>query len=212
MNLGELRTSFTTILNRRDCTTAERDEYITQGLAWAQRKLKGVPAVRKAVYLEIDDETNYETGGLPIPSDLIKLDTITVRWPDGREQTLTRKGINEVMAGNGVEVTPSIFAQRGGEYILSPKPPNGTYVRIDYYAEMAGLEEETDTNIASEIVPYIIVYAALTYAGRSKTDKRRGEWQASRDEILQEVLDQAQEDELSGSAAVSPVYDWPSDE
>lgn len=209
MNLGEINTSFSTILNRRDCTTTQRDEFIQQGVAWAQRKLRGVPALRKAVQLTTDS-SNYDNG-LPVPPDLIKLDTITVRGPDGSEWTLDRKSLDEVLASKGIISLPRIFAQRGGSYILAPSPQGGTYVRIDYFAELDGLEEDEDTNVASEIVPYIIIYAALTYAGRSFTDKRRGEWQASRDEVLGEVVDQAAEDELSGGAAVSPVYAWPED-
>jgi hypothetical protein len=208
MNLGELKTSFSTILNRRDCTTTQRDEFIEQGLAWAQRKLKGIPALRKTVTIETDAETQ---DGIDIPSDLIKLDTITVTSSDGTQWTLARRALDEVLADTLTVDLPRIFAQRAGQYVLAPVAIAGLTIRIDYFAELTDLVEDDDTNIASNIVPYLIVYAGLTYAGRSFTDKRRGEWQASRDEILGEVLDQAADDELSGGAAVSPACAWPSD-
>jgi hypothetical protein len=209
MNLGELQTSFSTILNRRDCTTAQRDEFIQQGIAWVQRKLR-VPALRKAVEITTDS-SNYVTG-LTIPSDLIELDTITIQADDGSEWTLDRKALKEVLRSVNVTDLPRIFAQRGAEYILAPFPTAGTVIRIDYFAELAGLSASTDENVASIIAPYLLVYAALTYAGRNFTDKRRGEWETIRNEILQELHDQADEDELSGGAAVSPVYAWPSDD
>lgn len=212
MNLGEMTTEFSDLLNRRDATTGQKASWMRQGLERIQRELR-IPAMQKAVTLEASD-TNYDPDnpGLVIPSDLIELDSITVTDEAGEEHELTRKTLNVVLSSARVTGVPEVFQRRAGKWVLGPYPQGGTPIRIDYFAEYAGLEEDTDENIVSIICPTLAIYAALTYAGTHFKDKRVSEWEARYKQILDELHDQADQDELSGGAAVSAPFDWPCDD
>jgi hypothetical protein len=205
---GEVKTQFSDVLNRRDCTTSQKTTFFQQGFERIQRELR-IPAMQKAVSIEVD-ETNYVTG-LTIPSDLIELDTITIdtdydSWP------LSRKALSEVLTASKVLDLPRIFARRGGEWILGPFPLEGTAIRIDYFGEYPGVEADEDENIITIICPSLIVYAALSLAGDQFKDKRRDDWEKRYQQIRDELHGQADEDELSGGSAVSQVYSWPADD
>jgi hypothetical protein len=208
VNYLEMKTEFSALLNRRDVTQAQKDAWLRQGIERAQRVLR-IPAMEKAVLFTVPSD--YD--GLTIPSDYLELIDLKVTLGSGRKRKLTRKSLDEVECAAMTPGEPAIFAREGGKWVLGPTPLEGTVLRINYYGEFDGLVEDTDENILSIICPTLAIYAGLTFAGKPINDKRTPMWEASYTQTLDELHEQADDDELSGGAevAASDAYAWPED-
>jgi hypothetical protein len=208
MTLGECKTQFSDLLNRRDATASQISTFFNQAFDRIERELR-IQDMKETVEIETDD-LNYITG-LPVPDDFVELDNITINttydaW------TLDRKSLNEVLTASKIISLPRIFARRGDEWILGPFPEEGTEIRIDYFAALEEVSADADENVITLVCPTLAVYAALSYAGDHFKDKRRDDWENRYKQIRDELHGRHDEDELSGGAAVSAAYVWPSDD
>lgn len=199
MNYGELRTQFVSLLNRRDLTPSLRDTFINQGIARIQRTLR-VPAMERAIEVTWGENTT----ALPIPDDLLELKTITCG-----PVVLEQRDIQSVLRASSRTGTAMAFARRGGAWTFAPTPQVGDKLRIDYYAEIPSLSEDTDTNWLSVIAPELILSAALIYACSWALDERKAEFMADFTTGLAELQAQAARDELSGAAVQAPGFYYP---
>lgn len=196
-----MKTQFQGLLKRRDCTDDLVETFMQQGVARSQRKLR-VPAMEKSILLTISD---YD--GISIPSDLLELKDISANYT-----TLRRADLNQVLKGERYPGEPQWFARQGSKWRLSPYPDPDTEVRIDYWAESDALVADDDENTISIIAPDLIIYAALAYAAQYFVDKRAGTFNDTFKSIEEELQSQADADELSGGASVTPAYSFPDDE
>jgi hypothetical protein len=208
VNYLEMKTEFSALLNRRDVTQAQKDAWLRQGIERAQRVLR-IPAMERSVLFTVPSDWD----GLTIPSDYLELIRLKVTLGSGRKVNLTRKSEDEVEAAALHSGDPSIFYRQGGKWIIGPTPTTGSVIRIDYYGEFDGLVEDTDENILSIICPTLALYAGLTFAGKPINDKRGPAWAEAYQTTLDELHEQADDDELSGGAevAASEAYAWPDD-
>lgn len=203
MNLGELKTHFTGLLNRRDCTTTQRDTFLQMAIARAQRVLR-VPAMETLVEVTTDD--SYD-GGVSIPNDLIELIDLIV---DNKQ--LRRVDITTALQAARTLGTPTVYARRGSKFVLGPTPEADTVIGINYYAELDTLTLDADENFLSSVAPDVIVYAALSYAAGFFIDKREKAFEERFTMGVMELHEQRDRDELSGASAMSPCLDFSDDD
>jgi hypothetical protein len=207
MNYGQVKTQFTGLMNRRDLTAnpALVDTFCQQALARAQRKLR-VPAMEKSADLTIADGYSNSVG-LAIPSDLVELKEISYS-DDTTARTLREAPLGITLRAGVINAPdhPYMFARRGSTWVLGPLPTAGDVLRVDYWAELPALVEDTDSNWLTEIAPDVLVYGALSFAADYYTDKRVAGFEQRFSNALDELQEQADEDELTMGAAVVPAY------
>lgn len=202
---GEVKTEFSALLNRRDATSTQITTFLQNSIRRIQRTLR-VPAMEKSAAITITDA--YV--GLAIPSDYLEL--IRITDPDGIE--LDRRDFTTVMAhaatsGAGYS---RMFARRGVYWLLGPTPAEDEVYRVDYFAEADEVADDEDENTFTLIAPDLIIYGALSYACRHFNDKRFAEFNATYNNIHDEITMQADRDDLSGGSRVSPAYPFPYEE
>jgi hypothetical protein len=206
MTLSDITAQFTSLMNRRDLTanTSLVTTFIDQGLMRIQRELR-VPAMEKSVLMTIDA---YYTG-LVIPSDLLELIQIIPQATNA--QKLRKCDISRALQLAQTKGIPEEYCRQGGMWILGNSPSAGDVIRVDYYAELQGLVNPTDTNVVSLIAWDLIVYAALVQAAIYFKDKRAADFEIQYQQTLAALQAQSDEDDTSGGAEVMPAYSYPQD-
>lgn len=206
MNLSQITSQFTSLMNRRDMTanTALTQTFIDQAVMRIQRELR-CPAMEKSVVVTIASPYN----GLVIPSDLLELIDII---PTANNRKLRKCDITRALNLAQTTGTPEEYCRQGGVWILGYAPAVGDTIRVDYYAELTPLVNSTDTNVISIIAWDLIVNAALVQACLYYKDKRAADFEAQYQTILADLQEQADEDEMNGGSEVMPCYVFPIDE
>jgi hypothetical protein len=209
MNLGEIKSQFTGLMNRRDLSanTTLIDTFVSQGIMRVQRELR-VPATEKSIVFTVDEATY---AGLVIPEDFIELKEM---YPTANlsDKSLKKTTLDKARAMSEDVGTPLVYARQGGVWLLGPTPEDGATIRVDYWAETEALTLDADENILTSIAWDLIVYAALCAASDYYVDKRREGFEMRYTQILTTLHDQAEQDDLGGDAVVQPALIWPSDD
>jgi hypothetical protein len=199
-----------TLLNRRDATSAQIQAWVQNGLQRIQRDLR-CPAMEKIVTVTITN-TYVGSQGLAIPSDMIELIDLNNSQGD-RIEKKDITTVNTLMGGfQNIPANfdfPRFYYRKGGGWLLAPMPVLNDTIEVVYYAELGPLVNPTDTNTITIIATDLVAYAALCYAGDFFTDRRADKWEARYQQIKGALQDQADEDELSGAATVSPAFVYP---
>jgi hypothetical protein len=197
-----MKTQFSGLLRRRDCTADLVETFMQQGIARVQRDLR-VPAMERSEIITI----GTYSGGIDIPVDYLEVKDVSVN----DEDTLDKMDLNKVLRGEKSPGVPVMYARQNGKLRLAPAPDPDTVIRIDYWAELAPLVNDEDTNALTAIAPDMFVYAALTYAADYFVDKRASGFSQTYQTLQSELQGQADRDELAGGAAVAPAYSFPED-
>ena len=200
MNLGAIRTHFKALLNRSDITDALANTFIDQATARIQRTLR-IPSMERQHSYSI----LASTGSVVLPNDFLEgidlvYDNHTLsRLPMG--EMLDRKKTGE--AGN-----PHFFTREGGKFLITPSPSSGSLV-LNYYAQFTAMTSDTDENNLAAVGSDLIIYSALTYAADYYLDERATLFEQKYNQFLNEIQDQANEAEITGSLqAVRPTYNF----
>ena len=200
MNLGAIRTHFKALLNRSDITDALANTFIDQATARIQRTLRIPRMERQHSYSIL-----ASTGSVVLPNDFLEgidlvYDNHTLsRLPMG--EMLDRKKTGE--AGN-----PHFFTREGGKFLITPSPSSGSLV-LNYYAQFTAMTSDTDENNLAAVGSDLIIYSALTYAADYYLDERATLFEQKYNQFLNEIQDQANEAEITGSLqAVRPTYNF----
>lgn len=200
MNYGQLKAKFNRLLNNRQCTPSLTTDFLESGIARCQRQLR-CPAMEQGVSITIGGD--YQ--GLWIPGDYLEL----MRIENSLGKKLIRKSLDYVKAQDAIGI-PQFFARQVNKWVLGPIPAEGDKLRLDYYREFDGLVQDTDDNILTIIAPDLPIYAGLTFAADYFTDERASTWDARYNQILQELNDQADNDDLA-DANVEQAFEYPDD-
>jgi hypothetical protein len=209
---SDVQTSVSNLLNRRDTTTAQLQQFIQTAIMRIQRELR-TPMQEKSVIVTI----GAGFAGLPIPTDFLELiDLIPVTTPFNQIR-LQKCDITRALQTAAVPGFPEVYCRQGGLWILGPSPQLNDEIQIDYYAEFTPLVNPTDTNILITVAWDLVVYGALSEACLFYTDKRRGSQLSQRadgttrimdgfegkyNDILDRLNEMAETDDDSGAAAV----------
>jgi hypothetical protein len=206
MNYGEVKSQFVGLMNRRDLTsnTTLQDTFLQQAITMAQRQLR-VPAME--TYADITWGVAYTNSELPIPSDLLQL--IGITYSDASTSYQLRKvDVGQALrAAKGVD-SPNVYARRASKWVLGPEPPEGASIRIDYFQEFPALALAADTNWLTQIGPDVIYHGACALACVYYKDNRKAGFEELYSKSLSELQLQADADELTGSAQVSPAHSF----
>lgn len=203
MIYGDIQNDFTALLNRRDCTTAQRNAFFNEAIQRIQREVR-CPAMEKSVIYTVP--SNYS--GLTIPSDLLELISIL---PEACDDRLEKTSIERALKGAREPGAPKFYCRQGGVWVLAPAPQQADVIRVDYYAELGTLSAPTDEVPLTKIAPDLLKYAALSYAGDFFNDKRTPTWETRYTQIRDSLQNMADADETSGASVVTPAYSYPED-
>lgn len=201
---AQVRTKFTSRMNRRDMSQADADGYLQDCITRIQRGVR-VPAMEKAVLFNLD-ATYTTNGGLFIPSDYLKL-----RRMSFNEEYALRKEDESIVIPLAKYNTgsPLVFCRRGGLWFLGPTPDitsPATVIRVDYWAEFPAMINDTDETVLTDIASDLMVYGALSYACDHYSDKRGDKFETRFMQIVTDLESQGDDDELAGGAAIQPAY------
>lgn len=214
MTLGDLKTQFKGLLN--NAVISKNDALVTtfinQAIMRLQRELR-VPFMEKQILYTIPSDGSFKK--LAIPADLLELKALLVD-ADGDgvlEYELRRKDLTDVTRASELPGEPArIYARQGGSWVLGPMPAAGSQVLIYYYGEFAALNTDTDTNTCLKVAWDAVLYAALSAAADWLVDERASTYETRYGQITKALQDQADADELSADAVVSPALRLEEDE
>lgn len=207
MNLSQITTQFTGLMNRRDLTS--NSALVTTFLNAAQMRLQRdlrCPANEKWSNVTIGTPYN----GLVIPNDYLELIGIfpNADWTVRCRREKLERVINYAQFATDKSL---LYARQGGVWILGPAPSVGDVITLGYYSEVPALVNPTDTNIISIIAWDLIVYAALVFAGEQYNDKRTGAWEARYQQILSDLNDMGSDDEMD-EGHMEHCHSYPDDD
>jgi hypothetical protein len=207
MILGDLKAQFKGLLNNTivNNNSALVSTFINQAIMRIQRELR-VPFMEKQILYTIP--TGYTK--LAIPADLLELIAVMVDADnDGiLEYELQRRDLTDVIRASELPGHPRQFTRQGGSWILGPKPAAGDQVLIHYYAEFAALADDTSTNTCLKVAWDAVLYGALSFACDYLIDERAQTFEGRYTQITKQLQEQADADELSSDAAVSPALHY----
>jgi hypothetical protein len=204
MNYGEVKAQFVGLMNRRDLTsnTALQDTFLQQAITMAQRQLR-VPAME--TFVDVTWGVAYENGELPIPSDMLQL--IALTYTDASTAyTLRKVDFGQALRARQTAGAPVVYARRASKWVLGPEPAEGASIRIDYFQEFPAMSAAGDENWLTTIGPDVIYHGACALACVFYKDNRKAGFEELYQRSLSELQLQADADELTGSAQVSPAH------
>jgi hypothetical protein len=194
MNYGELKTQFSAILNRRDCSTALAETFINQAIIRAQRDLRS-PG-NESLY-EYTVDTNWE--GAPVPSDYLQMISMSC---DG--YPLEFKPYDAYLKLNALSGQPIYWTRYRSKFLLWPTPGEDAVVRILYYGELTTLVADGDTNALTDSASDLIIYGALSYAADYFLDDRRDAFEARYNQIRDDLAYLSYD--ADGPGVIQPAY------
>lgn len=211
MTYLELQTQFLALLNRRDCTVAMAKAFLQSAIQRIQRDIR-VPALEKSVNVVV----GVPFSGIVIPTDFLELiNLIPTSTQGGTTVTdykrLEKSDISTALVGALSTGLPRQYCRQGGLWILAPAPTELDAIRVDYYGEMTSLVNDADTNVFSVIVPDLIYYGALSYAGDYFVDNRKDSWEMRFSQVAASLEEQGDTDEQQGASVVMPAFHFPDD-
>jgi hypothetical protein len=205
MKLGVLKTQFKGLLNNTVVSNNPTlvSTFIDQSIMRIQRELR-VPFMEKQILYTIPEGWN---GKLSIPSDLLALKGILVDADgDGiNEYELNRRDLSTVIQASQNPGHPSVYARQGGAWILGRKPGPGDQILIYYYAEFAALADDNAENTCLKVAWDAVLNGALSNATDYLDDDRVERFEKRYLQITQQLQEQADADELTANAAISPA-------
>ena len=198
MNYGEVKTHFESLLNRSDNTAALTETFIGQGIRRVSRQL------RAGMNEQVQNITlTSQTAAFTLPSDFIEFidlyykNRVLIRLPNSQFRAYTESPV----AGR-----PTHFTRQQESVFIHPQPSDGELV-LYYYGDFDQLTADADTNALTTSAPDLLIYAALTYAADYYLDERASIFEQKYQAFLQEVQEQANDQELNGSTQqIAPAY------
>jgi hypothetical protein len=204
MTLGELKAQFKGLLNNTVVNNNSTlvSTFINQSIMRIQRELR-VPFMEKQILYTIPE--GYTK--LAIPSDLLALKGILVDADcDGiLEYELSRKDLSTVIKASQYPGHPTVYARQGSSWVLGNLPTLGSQVLIYYYAEFAALADDNAENTCLKVAWDLVLNGALSNACDYLDDDRVERWENRYNQIAKQLQEQADGDELTGDAVVSPA-------
>lgn len=194
--LGDLRSTFVGLVNRRDLTTntALQNTFLKQGLARVQRILR-VPSMERATYITAQATP---TASFMIPDDLLEIMDVFAQGFPLEHVSFRQLMSHKARSGGNVVGTPKMYARVGASLFLWPILEALGEVVVTYYGEFSPLVDDTSSNEVTDAMPDLFTYAALTYAGDYFKMDQAQAWEARFEELAQETQDQAAQLNMNG--------------
>jgi hypothetical protein len=195
----DVKNQFIGLLNRRDITASLVDTFMGFAIQRIQRELR-VPAMEKLIAVATDGTANFQ-----MPGDLLEI--ISLHTNDNvQHKKLVRSDLQTILDYSQIPGIPRYYYREGTTISVGPYPPENTLIYFHYYVNADALSADTDTNWVTEIAPTLLVYAALSYACDYFLDDRKQLYEASYQQIADQIQQMALQDELQ-NASISTAYD-----
>lgn len=211
---NDIRTTFLSRINRRDCTTAMADGFISDAIKRIQRVLR-VRIAESSTQITVASGNYLTAGSMAIPTDYLGIIAVTHTNSAGQRTTLGRRPLEAVQhsVDFGVQGICSMWARDDNTWVVGALPLPGDIIKVDYYAQYSGVgPTTTDVGALLTFADDLVVYGALSYAASHWRDKRKEEFEGVFTQIISDIQQQADLDELSGGAAVAQAFTYPSDD
>lgn len=200
MNYGDLKTHFDALLNRSDITPALTTIFVDQGIARIQRQLRTPLNESKTTY-----NVTGSTPSITLPTDFLEI--ISLYANEYELQRITMKEYRKLQHSSQ-QGKPRYFVREQQNLLLWPTPTTGDIV-LYYYAEFPALVNDADTNNLSLVASDLITYAALTFAADYYLDERAQLFETKYLQFLNEIQEQANDQELNGGTQqILPAYQY----
>lgn len=200
MNYGDLKTHFDALLNRSDITPALTTIFVDQGIARIQRQLRTPLNESKTTY-----NVTGSTPSITLPTDFLEI--ISLYANEYELQRITMKEYRKLQQ-SAEQGKPRYFVREQQNLLLWPTPTTGDIV-LYYYAEFPALVNNADTNNLTLVASDLITYAALTFASDYYLDERAQLFETKYLQFLNEIQEQANDQELNGGTQqILPAYQY----
>lgn len=206
MSYNSLLADFQTILNRDDCTTAQAEVFITQGVQRIQRTCR-LPSMERQEIVTIGDAgANF----VLVPQDMIQpIDLVwTSTTRDFEPRALKKLPYRDIIRKNGLDL-PRWYARMQGQYWVAGAMIPGEVIQIFYYGNFSNWANGNADNELSASTPDLAVYAALGFAGDYFEAPLAAQWEQRFQTIKAEVEQMGIDlDAEGGEQVMAPVYHW----
>ena len=195
----DVKNQFLGLLYRRDITSSLVNTFMGFAIQRIQRELR-VPAMEKLIAVQTDGTANFQ-----IPGDL--LEVISLHTNDvTQHKKLVRADLQTILDYSQIPGIPRYYYREGSTISVGPYPPENTLIYFHYYVNADALSADADTNWITEIAPTLLIYAALSYACDYFLDDRKQLYEASYQQIADQIQQMALQDEIQ-NASISTAYD-----
>lgn len=205
MSFNSMKSTFTNILNRSDCSDAQATIFLQQSIQRIQRDCR-LPSMERALFVT---PTEVPMQFFVVPPDLIQPIDILVPKEDGvGSKPLTKLSYREVVGVNPL-IWPRYYARYQGVYQIRGALLPGMQLQFLYYGNFTPFETADSDNELSASTPDLAVYGALSYAGDLFQHPSTNSWENRYMEIKGEVEQMGIDlDAEGGPQAVEPIYHW----
>ena len=199
MLYSDLKANIMAILNRRDATPSQINTFCGLAIQRIQRTLR-VPAMETSTAVTMDGISNL----VPVPGDFLELIDLTFN-DNTNQRKLIRTDHQSAIRLSNLPGTPTSFYRDKGNFLLGPKPAQGSICVISYYQDASDLMADTDHNWITDSTPDLLIYGALSYAADFFLDERKQGFEDRYNQIFSDTQLMALQDDLMG-AWISPAY------
>lgn len=206
MSYNDMLSDFQTILARDDCTTAQAQTFLNQGIARVQRDCR-LPSMERAQLITASQPMLF----FPAPPDLIQpIDLIVpeVTSTTGQLHGLKKTSYRELVRKNPL-LTPQWYARSQTLFYIRGALNPGQTLQFIYYGNFSPFATPDSENELSASTPDLAVYAALHYAGDNFVHPSTAQWEATYQQLKAEVVQMAVDlDAEGGTQTIAPIYNW----
>jgi hypothetical protein len=146
-----MKATFTSILDRDDCTDALADTFLQQGIGRIQRDCR-LPSMERALLVTA---TDAPLTSFPVPTDLIQIIDVMVPKETslvGQLRPLKRAAYRQLMAYDTTDI-PRVYARfQTLVYVAGAMPIGGT-LQFLYYGNFSPFADENSDNELSASTP-----------------------------------------------------------
>jgi hypothetical protein len=193
VNYGDLKSSFTSILNRRDITASQITLFMDMGTRRIQRSLRVPPMERLYVH------TSDGSGVIPVPTDLLQIISISMN-ASSYSHRLIKSDLETILAYQVTSDNPKFYCRSGSGWLIGPKAPADAVIHVRYYGEFEPLTTDNSVNWLTLACPDLLLYSALTFSSDYFLDDRKSIFELRFVQIMDELMLQDFNDELEGGS------------
>ncbi len=200
MIYSAFKTLATSIISRRDMTTAQLQGFVTLAIARINREISD------ADFMEVDEELTADSdGAITPPCGYKKLKSL---YNGTHEYRYKRNG--EFIRYDSESGDPLFYTRRAGKWYFAPALAEGDTVHLTYMTDNVVPVEDSDETPLLKKQADLLLHAVCRFAGVVFQDDRRDDFENMYLQAKQEVLDRYSEQLMSeGPHEVGPSSDSP---
>jgi hypothetical protein len=188
---GSLKTMVKTILDRQDIT----DDLLKFGVYTAFQRIQRVARLPSMEVTETFIQPVRDW--IPVFDNMVE-----VKHLIGPNGVLERKSLDYISTLPAQVGEPKYFCRSDEIWQLWPTPEAELELTMIYYAEFDQMLLDSETNNTIIIAFDVLLYGALSVLGELYVDERVPQWEQRFQQEVGELVNQAMEQEMSGSEVV----------